>query len=77
MSTDGPAFRPLLYIGRFVVGVAAGWTSVCFNVSVAVHTDYFSVNVVLFSMSRQLVYYWGNWIILWTHIIAATVLNKF
>ncbi|XP_065901350.1 uncharacterized protein [Dysidea avara] len=35
VSTDGPAFRPLLYIGRFVVGVAAGWTTVCCNAYVA------------------------------------------
>ena len=33
VSTDGPAFRPLLFIGRFVVGVAAGWSAACFNVS--------------------------------------------
>ena len=37
VSTDGPAFRPLLFTGRFVVGIAAGWSAACFNVSLIVY----------------------------------------
>ena len=31
--TDSPAFRILMFSGRFVVGLSVGWTSLCVNVS--------------------------------------------
>lgn len=31
--TDSPAFRPLMFSGRFIVGLSVGWTSLCVNVS--------------------------------------------
>ena len=33
LTTDGPAFRPLLFTGRFVLGIGVGWTSVSGGVS--------------------------------------------
>ena len=31
--TESPAFRILLFTGRFIVGLSVGWTSLCVNVS--------------------------------------------
>ena len=33
VATDGPVFRPLLFTGRFVLGIGVGWTSVSGGVS--------------------------------------------
>ena len=33
VTFDGPAVRPLLFTGRFVLGIAAGWSSVSVDVS--------------------------------------------
>ena len=33
ITTDGPAFRPLLFTGRFILGIGVGWTSVSGGVS--------------------------------------------
>ena len=33
--TDSPAFRILLFTGRFITGLSVGWTSLCVNVSTA------------------------------------------
>ena len=33
LTTDGPAFRPLLFTGRFILGIGVGWTSVSGGVS--------------------------------------------
>ena len=33
VAADGPAFRPLLFTGRFVLGVGVGWASVSVGVS--------------------------------------------
>ena len=36
--TDGPAFRPLLFGGRLLVGFSIGYVSLCVPVSVAMCT---------------------------------------
>jgi len=36
VATDGPAFRPLLFTGRFILGIASGWSSVSVGVSLCV-----------------------------------------
>jgi len=33
VAFDGPLVRPFLFIGRFVLGIAAGWSSVSVGVS--------------------------------------------
>ena len=33
LTTDGPFFRPLLFTGRFILGIGVGWTSVSGGVS--------------------------------------------
>jgi len=33
VTTDGPAFRPLLFTGRFILGIGVGMTSVSGGVS--------------------------------------------
>ena len=30
--TNSPAFRPIMFSGRFIVGLSVGWTSLCVNV---------------------------------------------
>ena len=34
--TNSPAFRPIMFSGRFIVGLSVGWTSLCVNVSTAI-----------------------------------------
>ena len=33
VATDDPAFKPLLYTGRFILGVGVGWTTTSVGVS--------------------------------------------
>ena len=32
--TNSPAFRPLMFSGRFILGVSVGWISFCVNVRI-------------------------------------------
>ena len=33
VTTDNPAFRPLMFTGRFVLGLGVGWTTISVGVS--------------------------------------------